>query len=125
MKTLIILSGGFDPVHKGHVRMFQAAKEFPAYVIVGLNSDAWLKRKKAKPFMNWEERNEILSAMRYIDEVRSFNDSDNSACDLIKSIKEEYKDADIKIYFGNGGDRTSSNSPEVDFCRDNNISIAQ
>ena len=48
-KTIIILSGGFDPVHKGHIRMFKAAKEFPAKVVVGLNSDSWLIRKKEKP----------------------------------------------------------------------------
>ena len=49
VKTIIILSGGFDPVHKGHIRMFKAAKNFPATVIVGLNSDLWLTRKKGKP----------------------------------------------------------------------------
>ena len=122
IKTIIILSGGFDPVHKGHIRMFKAAKNFPATVIVGLNSDLWLTRKKGKPFMPWDERKEILEAMSYIDSVYSFNDDDDSACDLIRCVLEENKeDKDIKIYFGNGGDRTNMNSPEVDYCNKNNI----
>ena len=122
VKTIIILSGGFDPVHKGHIRMFKAAKNFPATVIVGLNSDLWLTRKKGKPFIPWDERKEILEAMSYIDSVYSFNDDDDSACDLIRCVLEENKqNKDIKIYFGNGGDRTNINSPEVDYCNKNNI----
>ena len=122
--TIIILSGGFDPVHKGHVRMFKAAKEFPAKVIVGLNSDAWLTRKKGKPFMPWDERKEILEVMSCIDFVYEFNDGDDSACDLIERVVNKYKgNPDIKVYFGNGGDRTNSNSPEVSYCEANNIDL--
>tara|TARA_Y100001970_G_C14239153_1_gene863788 strand:- start:689 stop:1129 length:441 start_codon:yes stop_codon:yes gene_type:complete len=123
-KTIIILSGGFDPVHKGHIRMFKAAKEFPAKVVVGLNSDSWLIRKKEKPFIGFDERKEILESIRFIDSVYSFNDDDGTACDLIRLIIEENKDSDdIKIYFGNGGDRNKENSPEVDYCSQNNIDI--
>ena len=68
-ETIIILSGGFDPVHKGHIRMFKAAKAFPAKVIVGLNSDSWLIRKKGKPFISFNERKEILESIRFIDSV--------------------------------------------------------
>ena len=121
-ETIIILSGGFDPVHKGHIKMFQAAKAFPAIVVVGLNSDSWLTRKKGKPFMCWDERKEILEAMSCIDNIYSFNDEDDSACDLIRHILEENKNnKNVKIYFGNGGDRTDMNSPEVDYCSENNI----
>ena len=122
--TIIILSGGFDPVHKGHVRMFKAAKFFPAIVIVGLNSDNWLTRKKGKPFMDWNERKEILEVMSCIDFVYSFDDDDNSACALIEKVKEDYKDkAKFKLCFGNGGDRTDENSPEVNFCIKNDIEM--
>ena len=123
-KKIIILSGGFDPVHKGHIRMFKAAKEFSATIIVGLNSDSWLTRKKGKPFMFWDERKEILEAISFIDSVYSFNDDDDTACDLIRDVVEQNKDEDnLEIYFGNGGDRTESNSPETDYCHKNNIEI--
>ena len=122
--TIIILSGGFDPVHKGHVRMFKAAKEFPATVVVGLNSDEWLIRKKGQPFMDWEERKEILDSMSYIDSVFAFDDRDDSACDLIRKVKELHLNSpEIRLCFGNGGDRTNSNSPEVDFCNKNEIEL--
>ena len=98
-ETIIILSGGFDPVHKGHIQMFQAAKAFPATVVVGLNSDSWLTRKKGKPFMCWYERKEILEAMSCIDHIYSFNDEDDSACDLIRHVLEENKNnKNVKIY---------------------------
>jgi len=124
IKIIIILSGGFDPIHKGHIRMFKAAKNFPAEVIVGLNSDSWLTRKKGKPFIDFDERKEILESIRFIDSVCSFDDNDDSACELIKSvIKEKEQVENLKIYFGNGGDRNKKNSPEVDYCSKNNIDI--
>ena len=120
-KNIIILSGGFDPVHKGHVRMFKESKKIGS-VIVGLNSDEWLKRKKNKFFMPFEERKEILDAIKYIDKTRSFNDNDDTACDLIKNIHSEYGDK-YKIFFGNGGDRTNKTTPEFEFCNNNNIEM--
>ena len=91
MKKIIILSGGFDPVHIGHVRMFKAAKEQNATVVVGVNSDSWLSRKKGKPFMPLFERVEILKGFKYIDYVHSFNDEDDTACDLIRIVLKSYK----------------------------------
>ena len=119
--NLIILSGGFDPVHKGHIRMFKEANKL-GKVIVGLNSDEWLIRKKNKFFMPFEERKEILDSIKYIDKTRSFNDNDDTACDLIKNIHSEYGDK-YKIFFGNGGDRTNKTTPELEFCNNNNIEM--
>ena len=123
MKKIIVLSGGFDPVHKGHIRMFKAAKETNSEVIVGVNSDQWLSRKKGKPFMNEAERIEILESCRYIDSVINFDDSDNTACDLIRKVISVYKNKDVKIFFGNGGDRTLETTPEIEFCKQNDIDM--
>ena len=71
-RSIIVLSGGFDPVHKGHLRMFREASWLGHQVIVGLNSDDWLTRKKGKPFMKFEERKEILEGMKYINQVLPF-----------------------------------------------------
>ena len=119
--NLIILSGGFDPIHKGHVRMFKAAKEL-GEVVVGVNSDSWLVRKKNKFFMPFDERKEILESIKYINYVYPFNDDDETACDLIKTVNEKYKNV-YNIFFGNGGDRTNDTTPEVEFCLKNNIEM--
>ena len=116
IKNVIILSGGFDPVHKGHIRMFREAANLGAQVIVGLNSDEWLVRKKDKPFMNWDERAEILQSCKYINQVLPFDDSDETANDIIKQVCSLYRDFDVNIYFANGGDRTSDNVPEMKVC---------
>ena len=120
-KNMIILSGGFDPIHKGHVRMFKEAS-LNGMVVAGLNSDQWLIRKKGKFFMPFVERKEILESIRYIDLVKSFNDSDDTACSLINKINNEYSE-NYNIFFGNGGDRTNQTTPEIKFCNDNNIDL--
>lgn len=121
MNKIIILSGGFDPVHKGHVRMFKAASEL-GKVIVGLNSDKWLIRKKGKYFMSFNERKEILDSIQYIDSIIKFDDSDDTATDLIKNIVNKYSHT-VKVYFGNGGDRIDSTTPEFTYCKQNNIEM--
>ena len=121
IKNIIILSGGFDPVHKGHIRMFREAANLGAQVIVGLNSDEWLTRKKEKPFMNWDERAEILESCKFINQVLPFDDSDETANDIIKQVCSLYRDFDVNIYFANGGDRGKGNVPELGICKDLNV----
>ena len=104
-KNIIILSGGFDPVHKGHMRMFREAANLGAIVIVGLNSDEWLTRKKGKPFMEFEERKEILECCKFINQVLPMEDFDDTASDIIVKVCKLYNNEDFNIYFANGGDR--------------------
>ena len=124
MEKVIILSGGFDPIHIGHLRMFKAAKEQDATVIVGVNSDSWLARKKGQSFMPKSERIEILEGFKYIDHVYPFNDDDDTASDLIKKVIQLYKDdKNVKIFFGNGGDRSINTTPEMKYCKEHQVGM--
>ena len=125
IKNVIIVSGGFDPVHKGHIRMFREAANFGANVIVGLNSDEWLTRKKGKPFMEWDERAEILESCKFVNQVIPFDDSDDTASDAIKRVFDMYNadSSDYNIYFANGGDRKLGNVPEFDNCRELDVTM--
>jgi cytidyltransferase-like protein len=108
---IIILSGGFDPCHSGHISMINAAKELGDILIVGVNSDSWLQRKKVQAFMPWQERATIVGNLKAVDQVAQFNDDDGTACDLIEKVKASYPLAEI--VFANGGDRTKENIPEM------------
>ncbi len=116
MKTIVVISGGFDPVHCGHIQLLKKASALGDKLIVGLNSDDWLTRKKGRPFMRLDERRNILESIKWVDEVWEFDDSDDSACDLLRRVKQYYsrilsfKDS---IVFANGGDRTQENIPEM------------
>ena len=116
MYDVIIISGGFDPVHKGHVRMVSAASEECEMLVVGVNSDDWHRRKKGKEFMSFEERVEIMSAFKGVGYAVGFDDSDNSASSLIRKTRSLYPDSSIA--FANGGDRIHDNVPEVQTCLD-------
>ena len=118
---IMILSGGFDPVHKGHIRMFKAAKNMAHKVIVGLNSDSWLVSKKDKCFMNYAERAEVISAFRNVDQVMQFSDADGTALDLLSRVQRLYPECCIA--FGNGGGRDEDNTPEKGFCHAYNIEM--
>jgi cytidyltransferase-like protein len=108
---IVLVTGGFDPIHSGHLAYFQAAKQLGDKLVVGLNSDAWLTRKKSRPFMPMSERFALVSALSIVDEVVVYNDDDGSSCDAIRLVKMRYPAADI--IFANGGDRTASNIPEM------------
>ena len=111
MKTIVVVSGGFDPVHSGHISLFKAARELGDFLIVGVNSDAWLTRKKGKPFMSYAERCSVVSSIRFVDRVMDFNDDDDSACDLLEKVKKLCYD--YHIVFANGGDRNQTNNREI------------
>ena len=110
MATIVVVSGGFDPVHKGHIALLQEAKQLGDTLIVALNSDRWLSRKKGRSFMMFEERSLILKNMRMVDDVLAFNDSDNTAIDALEKVKKHYPND--TIIFANGGDRGKDNVPE-------------
>ena len=110
---IVIVTGGFDPIHSGHLAYFKAARTLGDRLVVGLNSDAWLARKKGRPFMPMNERYALVNALSMVDEVVIYNDNDNSSCDAIRKVKESYPGH--QIVFANGGDRTKDNIPEMIF----------
>lgn len=112
--TTIMVSGGFDPIHVGHVRMIREAARL-GNVIIAANSDAWLMRKKGYVFMPWNERAEILSSFKGVQEVVPVDDTDGSVCEALRRLKPDM--------FGNGGDRTNKNTPEMDVCEELGIEM--
>jgi D-beta-D-heptose 7-phosphate kinase/D-beta-D-heptose 1-phosphate adenosyltransferase len=104
----IALSGGFDPIHIGHVRMIQGAADFGDVVVI-LNTDEWLMQKKGYVFMPWEERAEIIKSIKGVTDVVKCIDLDNTVCETLRKIKP--------TYFGNGGDRKEGNVPEEAVCK--------
>ena len=118
---VVIVSGGFDPIHSGHIEHFKEAKKLGDILIVGLNSDEWLTRKKGKPFMPIEERMSVIRELRMVDSAVAFNDDNNSSIDLIKKALVLFDD----VLFANGGDRTQDNIPEIDeFDKDPRVQFA-
>ena len=111
---IVLATGGFDPVHSGHISYLKAAKDMGDMLIVGLNSDEWLERKKGKCFMPWNERLSILNNFVMVDEVFTFMDDDDTAINFIKQVIAHYPND--QIIFANGGDRKKSNTPEVEFA---------
>jgi D-beta-D-heptose 7-phosphate kinase/D-beta-D-heptose 1-phosphate adenosyltransferase len=109
---LIVVSGGFDPIHSGHIAYFKSAKSHGDKLIVALNSDAWLEKKKGKFFMPFDERKVIVESIKFVDEVIGFEDDDKGSCiNALEEIKKSYPNNDI--YFANGGDRDKKNIPEM------------
>ena len=112
MKQIVLVTGGFDPIHSGHIAYFQEARKIGDLLIVGINSDSWLARKKGSAFMQTSERKNIIENLKMVDEVILFDDEDDSAKDAIRTVRRIYPID--KIIFANGGDRTEKNIPEMD-----------
>ena len=110
----IAVSGGFDPIHKGHVQMIREAAEY-GNVIVFLNSDDWLMRKKGYKFMSFEERAYIAGSIKGVVVVAAVDDSDNTVCAGLKRFRPDY--------FANGGDRKQDNTPEMNVCEELGITM--
>lgn len=117
MKTVVLITGGFDPLHSGHIAYIKAARKLGDYLVVGVNSDDWLARKKGRAFMPWEERATVIGELRDVDRVINFDDSDGTAKDAVRKTRDIFPDS--KIIFANGGDRTAVNIPEMDVADDN------
>jgi cytidyltransferase-like protein len=113
---IVLVSGGFDPIHSGHIAYFKEARRLGDMLIVGVNSDTWLARKKGRSFMPINERVAIVENLKSVDGVILFDDNDGSAIEAIKNVRMLYPNADI--VFANGGDRTDKNIPEMDLVDD-------
>ena len=118
MPNIILISGGFDPIHSGHIKLINDANKY-GDVIVLLNSDEWLRNKKGKEFLSFDERKIIMKNIKGVIDVIEFDDSDKTCIDGIKKAKSLYKNNIIK--FANGGDRNNETTPEKEFCDKNDI----
>ncbi len=107
--TTVCISGGFDPIHIGHINLIESAAHFGDVVVI-LNSDAWLKRKKGYCFMPWNQRARVLAAIKGVIRVAAVDDKDGTVVEALRRIRPDY--------FANGGDRTDENTPELKACED-------
>ena len=116
-KKLSLVTGGFDPIHSGHISYFTRAKDFSDYLVVGINTEEWLTKKKGQYFQSWIERAEIIRHLNMVDAVITVPDDDKgSACGAIEKCLEISE----KVVFCNGGDRGKSNTPELEKFQNNN-----
>ena len=108
-KKVSLVTGGFDPIHSGHISYFERAKDLSNYLVVGINTNEWLTRKKGQYFLPWIERSEIIRHLDMVDAVISWDDADDSAIGAIAKCLEISE----QVVFCNGGDRTKTNIPEA------------
>ncbi len=114
IKKIVIVSGGFDIIHIGHIRYFKEAKALGDYLVVILNSDDFLMNKKGYKVLPFEERKEIIESIKYVDYVIACIDKDASVCETLKKFKDEFKE--YNLIFANGGDRNITNTLEKEVC---------
>lgn len=117
VNKVVLVTGGFDPLHSGHLAYFNAAAELGSMLIVGVNSDLWLIRKKGYYVLPLRERKEVIESLLPVHKVIEYDDNDNSSKVAIRMVRELYPNS--TIVFANGGDRNQSNIPEMDIDDDN------
>lgn len=122
MAKYYIVSGGFDPIHEGHISLIKASAENSDGVIVLVNSDDWLVRKKGRAFQNINTRKCICQNLKGVIEALEFNDNDDSASAGIKAIRQKYPHDEL--VFANGGDRGAGNIREDTVCKECNVQLA-
>ncbi|MES2668685.1 MAG: adenylyltransferase/cytidyltransferase family protein [Patescibacteria group bacterium] len=117
--TIVAVSGGFDPLHVGHLRMLKEARALGDELVVILNNDNWLRAKKSYAFMPQEERTEILLAFPFVDRVvlteHLPDDPDRSVCQALAQVRPHI--------FANGGDRFADDIPELFLCTESGIEL--
>ena len=118
MSNIVLVSGGFDPIHSGHIYLIENAAKY-GDVVVLLNSDKWLRMKKGREFLPFSEGKIIMNSLKNVINVIDFNDNNKTVIDGIKKAMDAYPGS--KFFFANGGDRDNKNTPETDFCNANNI----
>ena len=119
---VILISGGFDPVHKGHIECIQNAKKLADEVWIGLNNDSWLYRKKGKQFMKEDERVAIVSSIGIVDKSLVSIDKDKTQCETLAFLaKQNNKKYDL--FFANGGDQNNNSIPEAGVCNKLHIGL--
>ena len=118
MNDIVLISGGFDPIHSGHIALIEGAAQL-GDVVVLLNSDKWLREKKGKEFLSFNERKIIVGSIKKVIDVISFDDSDTTCIDGIKKAIDKYQG--YKLKFVNGGDRNDQSTPETNFCKNNGV----
>jgi len=121
IRKISVVSGGFDPLHSGHIMMFREAAKFGDLIVI-VNSDEWLTKKKGKPFLPWTERATVIGNLGMVDKVVQGLDRDGTVSQNLKEIRRRNPEAEIT--FCNGGDRTDDNTPELKQCEKSDIKTA-
>ena len=120
MDDIVLVSGGFDPIHSGHIKLIEEASKH-GNIVVLLNSDKWLQSKKGRAFLPFVERKIIMNALKNVIDVISCGEFDTTCIDGIKKVIKKYPN--YKINFANGGDRKNNSTPESIFCKENGIGL--
>lgn len=120
----IIVSGYFNPLHKGHLELFEKAKAAGDTLWVIVNSDLQRELKGSKAFMEEEERLTIVSAIKYVDKALISLDKDKTQCATLAFLAKEYT-AEFDLYFANGGDQNNESIPEVAVCKEKGVGLIE